>query len=112
MTMPTTATLTYSTQPTNTNASNLLSALVAVTLYTSPTTDPVLFGLFGVTVASDTGSESGPNVIRTIVLTLSDAFFALFPSAASWGGAFANLYTYTLTQALVAPVTAGTVVFA
>lgn len=111
MSLPTTATLTYSATPTNVNFSPFETAMLNVVLYTSPTADPVLFGLFGVTVASDTVAQSSV-VTRTIVLTLSSTFFTLFPSAASWGGAFANLYTQTLMQALVAPVTAGVVVFA
>ena len=112
MTTPTTATLTYSAAPTNVTAAQLQTAMQNVVLYTSMTVDPVLHGLFGVTVASDGTTVGETTVTRTIALTLSSTFFDEFPSSASWGGAFANFYTATLMRALVAPVVAGTVVFA
>jgi hypothetical protein len=108
MTTPTTATLTYSV-PDNNTTNSLATATNNVVLYTSTTDDPVLQGIFGVTVASDTVDNS---VLRTIVLTLSATFFERFPTAAAWVGAFANLYTSTLQQALGTAVTAGAVVFA
>jgi hypothetical protein len=99
MALPTTATLVYTVTPTNTTAAKLSAALQAIPLYTNPATDPTLQGLFGVTVASDTPTV-GPPCVRTIVLTLSPAFFALFPSVASWAGAFNGLYTRTIANAL------------
>ena len=114
MSNPTTATLEYSVAQTNPaiTAASLEDVLNGVTLYSSTTTDPVLNGLYGCTVASDTPGSGGGNATRTIVLTLGARFFVEFPSAASWVGAFPNLYKATLSRAVASQVAAASVVFA
>ena len=100
MALPTTATLAYAVTATNPSAADLATAIAAVVLYTNALTDPVLLGKYGVTVFSDTTTNVAGVVTRTIVLTLSATFFAEFPSAASWVGAFPDFYTHTLAQAV------------
>lgn len=114
MTTPTTATLEYSVVKTNPAISDtaLKDALNGVTLYSSPTTDPVLNGLYGCTVASDTPGGGSGTETRTIVLNLGSRFFVQFPTASAWNGCFPNLYRQTLSQAVASRVAAANVVFA
>ncbi len=102
--LPTQCTLVYEAGSTTVAAGTLRTALEAVVLYASAGADPVLLGLYDCTVASDVGTVVGANAVRTIVLNLGAGFFALFPSAASWVGAFPDFYTHTLSQGVQASV--------
>ena len=113
MPLPTQATLVYRVTPTNIIPSaTMVAKMTGVTLYSSPTADPVLKGLFDCTVTSDTTGPSGPNIDRTIVLALGPGFFALFPTAADWATAFNDLFGRTLALLLPAQVDSKPVVFA
>lgn len=112
MALPTTCTLVYTVTSMNATAAALATALGAVTLYSSAGDDPVLFGLYDCTVASDTTGTAGASATRTIVLTLGAGFFALFPSAASWVGAFPGFYTRALELGVQCLVAASAPVFA
>jgi len=71
--------LSYSATPTNVTAAALSAAMAAVVLYTSPTADPVLGQLYGLTVNSDSMLIFGGVVTRTIILNMS--FQAGVPTA-------------------------------
>jgi hypothetical protein len=47
------------------------TALMAVPLYTNPTTDPVLGQMFGLTVASDVGTTGATTATRTLTLNMT-----------------------------------------
>ena len=71
--------LAYSATATNVTPAALSAAMAAVVLYTSPSADPVLGQLFGLTVKSDTQSIFGSVVTRTLTLNMS--FAAGLPTA-------------------------------
>lgn len=112
MPLPTMATLEYDVTFTNVSAATLNTAMTAVPLYTNALTDPVINGLLGCTIMSDTITTVGTIVKRVVVVALGAGFFALFPTAAAWANVFNGLYKAVLALALSSVVVEQPVAFA
>ena len=79
--------LVYTAIPTNVTANALATAMGAVPLYTSAAADPLLGGVFGLTVESDVSAVASGNAVRTLILNMdftagapfAPPFFPVYP---------------------------------
>jgi hypothetical protein len=64
--------------------------------------------VLGAEFVSDTTTDTGSAVTRTLVYTLGAGFLASFPNVAAQESVFANYFTIALSSALVCDVVAST----
>jgi hypothetical protein len=104
-----TATLTYSATAVGpTTVANLAAAMAAVDLDFGEIETAT-----GCTFGSDTTTEVGQVVTRTIVFDINNAtFLGNFPNGTDQASPFRNLYTLVLSESLACFITAGAVVIA